>query len=55
MKVKVTISKIRGIGLIWFRQKYHALWLEWADGGQVMPCGRLKVMWIFPRVRYVHT
>lgn len=55
MKVKISISKIRGIGLIWFRRKYHALWLEWADGGQAMPDGTLKPLWIKPRIRYVRT
>lgn len=55
MKIKLTASKIRGIGLIWIVDKYHALWFEWADGGQTMPDGALKTLWIRPRLRYVHT
>ena len=54
--IKISTSKIRGIGLIiWFKHRYHALWIEWADGGQAMPNGKLKPLWIIPRVRYVHT
>lgn len=30
-------------------------WLEWADGGQVLPDGRMRIRWRFPRVRCVHT
>lgn len=54
MKVKISISKIRGIGFIWIGWQYHALWLEWADGGQFMPDGTLKTLWIRPQLRYVH-
>ena len=50
---RITISKIRGVGLLWAFPRYHALWFEWADGGQVTPNGKLKTLWIKPRFRYV--
>lgn len=56
MKFKISLSKIRGLGLIfWTDSKYYALWLEWADGGQVMLDGSMKTMWAKPQVRFVHT
>lgn len=54
-RFRITLSKIRGVGLIWFGKRYRALWLEWANGGQMLPNGRMRILWIFPRVRYVHT
>lgn len=55
MIIKLSLSKIRGIALIWIGKKYHALWFEWADGAQMLPNGRLKTLWILPRIRYVHS
>ena len=55
LKIRIGISAIRGIGIIWIQQKYHALWLEWADGGRALLNGELKPLWIIPRIRYVHT
>lgn len=56
MKARISISKIRGIGLLlWFRKIYYALWLEWAEGGQCLPSGRSKIIWIKPRIRFVST
>ena len=55
MEFKITISRIRGIGFIlWYPNHYYALWLEWADGGQATPDGKLKTLWQLPRIRYVH-
>ena len=55
-RFKIAVSKIRGIGLICIHgKKYRALWLEWADGGQADEHGKLDPIWIWPRVRYVHT
>jgi len=54
MRFKITISKIRGIGIIFYRHKYRALWLEWADGGAILESGKLKTLWCLPRIRYVH-
>lgn len=54
MKVELSISKIRGIALIWIRKKYHALWFEWAEGAQVLLNGERKILWICPRIRYIH-
>ena len=53
--IKISLSKIRGIGLIFYKRKYYALWLEWADGGIVQESGELKPLWITPRIRFVHT
>ena len=50
---RISVSKIRGIGLLWTSPKYHALWFEWADGGQALLNGKLKTLWIRPRFRYV--
>jgi len=55
MKIKISVSKIRGASLMWFRKRYHALWFEWANGAQVLPNSKMKVLWIFPRIKYVHT
>lgn len=55
MKFKIVCHLIRGIGLIVFWKRYYALWFEWADGGQAMPDGALKPIWIKPRFRFVHT
>ncbi|KKL71288.1 hypothetical protein LCGC14_2096430 [marine sediment metagenome] len=56
MKIRVVAHKIRGIGLLlFFKRKYYALWFEWADGGQAMPDGTLKTLWIKPQIRFVHT
>jgi hypothetical protein len=50
---RITISKIRGIGVLWTSPTYHALWFEWADGGQITPNNKLKILWIKPRFKYV--
>jgi len=55
MKIKISVSKIRGMALIWIGKKYHALWLEWANGAQTLGNGRIKILWMCPRIRYVHT
>ncbi len=55
LRVKISCTKIRGIGLIVWTGKYYAFWLEWADGGLAMPDGKLKPLWIRPRLRFVHT
>jgi len=55
MKIKLSISKIRGIALIWIGKKYHALWLNWANGGQILENGKLKILWIWPQIKYVHS
>jgi len=55
MTIKLSVNKIRGVALIWFRRKYHAIWLEWANGAQMLPTGRMRTLWMYPRIRYVHT
>ena len=55
MRIRLCISTIRGIGLIIYHKRYYALWFEWADGGSALPSGRLKPLWIVPRIRFVHT
>ena len=55
--IKITISKMRGIGLLlWFRKTYYALWLEWADGAHWFLDGsKWRIIWIKPRIRFVST
>ena len=54
MKIKISVSKIRGLAIIWIGKKYHALWLEWANGTQILSNGKMKTLWMYPRIRYVH-
>ncbi len=53
MKIKLSVSKFRGLALIWIGKKYHAFWLEWANGGQVLSNGMIKTLWMLPRIKYV--